>query len=308
MKHLFISCLSVLCCAEQSVAQDLIVKNDSTKIRALVLEIYPAQLKYKLFDYPDGPQITENKDQIAYIVFGNGLRERFPKAVPAKTAYDPNAYNLDKVPVRPYDPLARQKKYEAFYQYKNYVGFNYIAFLNAAVGFQYMRDIRKAQLILQVPVAIGMGKPPITNGLYGRNYLDGMSTTQYERMNYQAGLSALFTPSMKGPVNFLLGPAFNFSEYRMSVNSVWTSYGQRAEFSNSFKLYRSHYGVNVGLMARYNSRFNMCLLLTMGYKQDRYSEPDPYGYGIRHIIYNNQVVEDNTKSYVNFSWTLGYRF
>ena len=308
MKYI-LSFFSTLCFAGHSIAQDLVVKNDSTKIKAIVAEINPVQIRYKLFSYPEGPQITENKEEIAYIVFSNGLTERFTKQAPARAKYDPNVYNLDKVPVMPYDSPSRLKKQEALYRYKNYAGFNYVAFLNAAVGVHYMRDIRKAHLIVTVPLAVGIGQPPITNGLYGRNYLDGNNSTKYERMNYQAGLSALFTPSMKLPVNFLMGPSFNFSEYRMSVASVWNYYKQRVEFNNSFKLYRSHYGINVGLLARYSSRFNMCLLLTLGYKQDSYSEKDPYGFTVLKAIYKDAaIVENNTKAYVNFSWTLGYRF
>jgi hypothetical protein len=225
-----------------------------------------------------------------------------------------NAYNLDRVPVTAYVPEARIKKREALYRCRNYVGFNYIAFLNTAISFHYMRDLKKAHLILNVPLAVGIGSPSITNGLYGRNYLDGMSTTKYERMNYQAGLAALFAPSMNASANFLMGPSFNFTEYRMSVASSWVAYypqgqSQKVEFNNSFKLYRSHYGVDVGFLARYTEHFNMSLLLTLGFKQDRYSEDDPYGFALRQSVYKDSNFRiENTQPYVNFAWTLGYRF
>jgi len=303
-----------LFCAGLANAQDIITRNDSTKVQVDVQEISPTQLKYKLFKYPDGPLITENKAQLAYITFENGLTERFPKEAVVAKSYDPNAYNLDRIPVTAYVSEARIKKREALYHYKNYVGFNYIAFLNSAIGFHYMRDVKKAQLILDVPLAIGIGSPSITNGLYGRNFLDGMSTTKYDRMNYQAGLAALFAPSMNASVNFLMGPSFNFSEYRMSVASAWTAYypqgqTQKVEFNNSFKLYRSHYGVNVGFLARYTEHFNMSLLLTLGYKQDSYNEKDPYGFALRKALYKDSDFRiENTQPYVNFAWTLGYRF
>lgn len=298
MKQILIT-LSVLLYASFSNAQDIITKNDSSKVRVEILEIYPSGLKYKLFDYPSGPLITESKAQIAYVTFKNGLTERFGKEIPANV-------------VAPSVREARIKRREALYEHKNYIGFNYIAFLNTALGFHYMRDVKKAHLILDIPVAVGVGSPSITNGLYGMNYLDGMNTTRYERMNYQVGASAFFTPSMNTAVNFLMGPSFNFTEYRMSVASVWNGYGsskgQRVEFNNSFRLYRAHYGVNVGLLARYSQHFNMSILLTLGFKQDSYSEADPYGFGIRKTLYDDAVQDENTKPYVNFAWTLGYRF
>lgn len=307
MKTLFLN-LALIGFAIQGLSQDIIVKNDSTRIRATVQEIGPTQVKYRWFDYPNGPLITDNKCDLAYILFPNGHAERFPKSISAIRAYDPNAYNLDRVPVVPYNPDALQKRNESFYRFRNYIGFNYIACLNATFGLHYMRDFRKAHLLLDLPLAIGLGKPSITNGLYGGNYLDGTRTTSYERMNYQAGLSALFAPSVKLPVNFLLGPSISFTEYRMQVQSQWFNQMQTVEFTNSFRLYRAWYGVSLGLMARFTPRFNTCVLMGLGYNHDRYNKDDPYGAKVYQALYNKPMPLNNSKAYVHFSWTLGYRF
>lgn len=180
--------------------------------------------------------------------------------------------------------------------------------------FNYMRDIKKAHLIIHVPVGIGLGRPVITNGLYGRVYLDGTGTTKYEKMNYQVGISPLFTPSMKSPVNFLIGPSYTFTEYRMSVASVWRNYNQpTVQFNNEFRLYRSYYGINTGMIVRYTSHFNMSLLLTMGFIQDTYSEKDPYGLEMLKNTYHQEAGSSYYNNnalpyYVNLHWTLGYRF
>lgn len=307
MKSMIFS-LGVLAISLPAQAQDLIVKNDSSRVQAVVQEITPNQVKFRRFDYPGGPLIIEDKSQLAYIVFPNGIVEHFPKPVSPSSVYDPNRYNLDRILVNPKGAEVRQKKYDALYQFRNYVGFNYIASLNAALGFHYMRDFRKAHFVLGVPVAIGLGRPSITNNLYGGFYLDGMRTTRYQQMNYQAGISALFMPSVKLPVNFLLGPSLSFTEYRMQVQSHWSNKGQVANFDNNFKLYRSWYGVSAGLLARYSPRFSMCVLLSLGYGIDRYSVDDPYGSRVYEEIYKMPMNLDNTKAYLNFSWTLGYRF
>lgn len=289
-------------------AQDIITKNDSSKVQAVVLEINPTQLRYKLFHYPDGPLITENKAQLAYITFKNGLTERFPKEVPARKAYDPNAYNLDKVPVAPYDPRARAKKYEALYERKNYIGFNYLALLNTAFGFNYMRDLKKAQLVIHVPFALGFGTPLITNLVYGGSY-DTFKAVRYEKMNYRLGISPLFSPSMKSPVNFLIGPSYTFSEYRLVVSTANPRTG--VETGHTFKLYRSHYGLSVGFLARITGRFNTCLLFTMGVRDDSYSKQDPYeinaSKGGSNASYSLPGLNP-TSANVGLLWSMGYRF
>lgn len=300
--------LSGLYCAGLVKAQDIITKNDSSKVQAVVLEINPTQLRYKLFNYPEGPIITESKTQLAYVVFKNGLTERFAKEAMAGKAYDPNTYNLDKVPVAPYDPQARAKKYEALYRHKNYIGFNYLTLLNTAFGFNYMRDLKKAHLLIHVPFAVGFGTPLITNLVYGGDY-DTYKTIRYEKMNYRLGISPLFSPSMRSPVNFLIGPSFTFSEYRLVVSTANPRTG--VETGNTFKLYRSHYGLSVGFLARITGRFNTCLLFTMGVRDDSYSKHDPYeinaSKGGSNASYSLPGLNP-TSANVGLLWSMGYRF
>lgn len=309
MKQLILI-ITGLFCVSLVNAQDIITRNDSSKVQADVLEINPTQLKYKLFKYPDGPLITEDKAQLAYITFRNGLTERFLKERPAIKAYDPNVYNMDKVPVSPYDPQTRAKKREVLYQHKNYVGFNYLTLLNTALGFNYMRDVRKAHLVIHVPFAVGFGTPLITNLIYGGSYArDQVKSIRYEKMNYRVGLSPLFSPSMKSPVNFLIGPSYTFTEYRVMVSTINRTTG--VEHGNEFKLYRSHYGLNVGFLARITGRFNTTLLFTLGVKDDSYSIHDPYGIGASKGGSNANYALPGlnpTSGNVGLLWSMGYRF
>ncbi len=299
-------------------AQDVITRNDSSQVKATVIEINPREIKYKLFNYPDGPIISISKEEVAYITFKSGAVERFTKPetkITQTQTYNPNRYNLDVVPVTRYNPEDKIKKCEKLYKKKNFIGFNYIAFLNTALGFNYMRDIKKANLIINVPFAFGLGSPAITNSLYRNVYLDGTSTTKYELMKYQIGINALFAPSMNREVNFLMGPAFNLSEYRMSVETKYTTVdaqpyqNSNATFTNSFTLRRQHYGMNIGFLARISEKVNMNMLITFGYKQDSYNEKDPFGIEEMNKTAKYQVKpKDNVMPYVNFAWSVGYRF
>lgn len=310
--------LLVLLTINKATAQDMITRNDSSKVSAVILEINPAEIKYKLFNYEDGPRVTALKNEVAYIIYRNGLVERFANVKPERInngTYNPNKYNLDNVPVKAYNPEEKTKKCEKMYTRKNYLGFNYITFLNTCLGFNYMRDVKKANLIINVPFAFGVGSPAITNSLYSRNYLDGNSNTKYDRLKYQVGLNVLFAPSMTREVNFLMGPSFNFSDYNMSVDTRYTTIyavqGQYADgrFSNKFSLRREHYGINVGFLARFTERINMNMLITFGYKKDTYSENDPYGIDRINLDARYQVAhQENVMPYVNFAWSVGYRF
>src|ERR1700741_2511105 len=65
-----------LCCTGLS-AQDQIFKKDNTKIEAKILEISQNDVKYKLFSHQDGPTIIVNKNDIALIIYQNGVHEVF---------------------------------------------------------------------------------------------------------------------------------------------------------------------------------------------------------------------------------------
>ncbi|MES2515371.1 MAG: hypothetical protein V4580_14555 [Bacteroidota bacterium] len=309
--------LSTLLVATFAQAQDIITRNDSTKILANVLEVNPTEVKYHLYRYETGPHIILLKSTIAYITYSNGAVDRFSNEVAKPLPkYDPDKYNFDKVPVSSYKTEEdKKKRCEKLYTRKNYIGFNYIAFLNTCMAFNYMRDVKKANLIINVPFAVGMGSPALTNSLYGRNYLDGTQTTKYDRLNYQVGLNALFAPSMTREVNFLMGPAFNLSEYRVSVNTQYTTKFASStiyldgQFKNQFTLRREHYGINIGALARISQKVNMHMLITFGYKKDTYDQNDPYGIEAINRDAKKQVeVPYNVMPYVNFAWSVGYRF
>lgn len=76
-------------------AQDLIVKTDSTRIEARVLEITPENVRYKRFSNPEGPTYVLPALEIRYIRYANGeveyynTRETLPAVPPAPAAETP---------------------------------------------------------------------------------------------------------------------------------------------------------------------------------------------------------------------------
>ncbi len=69
---LLLSCLSLV-----NFAQDTITKNNSEKIIAKIIEISSTEVKFKKFDFLDGPTYIEKKSDINFIVYSNGMKEVF---------------------------------------------------------------------------------------------------------------------------------------------------------------------------------------------------------------------------------------
>ncbi len=73
MKYLSILC--ALFIGGNLISQDQLFKKDNTKIEVKILEINPTEIKYKLFNYEDGPIITVLKSDVALIIYKNGMHE-----------------------------------------------------------------------------------------------------------------------------------------------------------------------------------------------------------------------------------------
>lgn len=58
-------------------AQDIIVKTDKSEIKSKVLEIAEDVIKYKQFDFLDGPTYNIKKAEVFMVIYKNGKRETF---------------------------------------------------------------------------------------------------------------------------------------------------------------------------------------------------------------------------------------
>jgi hypothetical protein len=66
-------------------AQDTIFKRNGDKLIAKITEITPQDVKYKRFDFQEGPTYIESKTAIKEIHFSNGLKEFFAEFEVATT-------------------------------------------------------------------------------------------------------------------------------------------------------------------------------------------------------------------------------
>lgn len=81
MKNLFLF-VSVLLSTLVLNAQDTLVKRNGETLAIKLTEINPDNLKYKRFDYQDGPLFTIPKEEVKLIIYQNGKKELFENYIP----------------------------------------------------------------------------------------------------------------------------------------------------------------------------------------------------------------------------------
>lgn len=90
---LFLALLFSVLCAK---SQDTIVKRNGDKIIAKVLEIGPSEIKYKRFDFQDGPTYVEFKSNIDKINYSNGVKEIFTSSSPQTNQTNANTNEANR--------------------------------------------------------------------------------------------------------------------------------------------------------------------------------------------------------------------
>lgn len=94
-----------------SFAQDIITKKDGTDIKAKVLEVNESEVKYRRYDYLDGPIFTMLKSEILIVRYENGTNDVFNgkgKSVPVvKSEPEPTVEDADD---RDRDEMKKDKK------------------------------------------------------------------------------------------------------------------------------------------------------------------------------------------------------
>src|ERR1700752_2531734 len=117
------------------IAQDILYKKDNSKQEVKILSIEQSILKYKPFQFQDGPVYVIAKSDVALIVYQNGTHEAFniePTLV--EVPVYKNRY-VDR------DSFARAKaeaKYKKVTANNSVVFVNMLEFLNSGIGVSYL--------------------------------------------------------------------------------------------------------------------------------------------------------------------------
>lgn len=94
MKKVLITTLLVLSWLA-TFAQDVIVKNDKTEIKAKIEEVTETTIKYKKFEMLDGPTYNINKRDVFMVIYKNGTKEYIESTAnaPQPAAVQQSPYN-----------------------------------------------------------------------------------------------------------------------------------------------------------------------------------------------------------------------
>ncbi len=84
MKKVLVLLIIIVGISSISFSQDIILKKDETEIKAKVLEITPEGIKYKDFEFQDGPTRTIRISEVSMIIYQNGRTEKFELAPDTK--------------------------------------------------------------------------------------------------------------------------------------------------------------------------------------------------------------------------------
>jgi len=108
MKQFFLFSSTMLFCL-YSYAQDTIVKINGDKIIAKISEVSSKEIKYKKFDFQEGPTYIENKSNIQIIKYSNGSVEKIEAEQNADVPKPAeNTTDYYSGPVHPNNKIGRQ--------------------------------------------------------------------------------------------------------------------------------------------------------------------------------------------------------
>lgn len=313
------------------LAQDQVFKKDNTKIEAKVLEITPTEIKYKLFNYQDGPLFIVNKSDVAMIIYQNGTHEVFntPSSTPSQTVIVSSGEAQPAITYQNYGDQKRKdkeekkrkkeeltrKKMDSLLSTKNLLLFNGLELLNGGIGLGYMREFANSKVSMYIPVAFGFAKPMFSNAAFsGAIYDDKVSNYQIKHKAIEAGISVQFhTNRNKRPVSHFIGPMVNFIQYNGSIDDNITYYNSGNEpvkiVERGFVLNTIAIMVNNGLLVRINQHFNLMANVAIGVRSMQYIANSPYKYTANSsYFYSFGGINNSSFNAFKLGFHLCYRF
>ncbi len=178
--------------AYSALSQDIIYKNNGEKIKAKISTITPDEIVYKIFDYPDGPEIRLLKELVFRIEYANGTTE---------------IVNHDESVLSRYstaEDLRYKGELDAIVNYKGYKPSGTGTFVATLLGGPAFG------LVIAIPATLS--KPKIKN-------LNFPDTKLFEKYEYRNGYQrrAYKIKAKRIWVNFFVGTAIFSSIYYLAT-------------------------------------------------------------------------------------------
>jgi hypothetical protein len=296
-----------------AIAQDQLFKKDNSKFDVKIIEINPDEIKYKLFNYPDGPLITVSKSEVALIIYSNGIHEviNYESQKPLIIINRKDEEIDGKIKQRENTALYKTQLYDSLTKFKHILSFNTIEPINGSLSLNYIYELPNYFLNLYIPISVGFIEPVFNQLFDGSYYTDYYNQNYYvsnyklKRKAFESGIGIHFHTSGKRAVSHYIGPYFGFMQFNGNYTEnyrIWDSSGYYAEVSSierGFVLNRYQFMVNNGFLFRINKHLNMNLLAGIGFGRDEY---------ISGLSFVNRNYLTNNPIAFKLNLSIGYRF
>lgn len=324
MKYLAILC--ALFIGGNLISQDQLFKKDNTKIEVKILEINPTEIKYKLFNYEDGPIITVLKSDVALIIYKNGMHEVITASPEISVVKDQELkknVKLEKWELqkkREADRIAEQEAADSIaragaknvLQTKNTIGVNMLEPMNGCVGVTFLREFANHYLNAYVPINIGVTTPfanqqtVSTFHLVNDNY--NIANYKFTRKTIEIGLGINFQTNSTKQATYFVGPLVEVAQYVGTFDTYYyNNYnGQASQVNHGFVMNRWSYMINNGAIFRPTKNFTIILSGAIGFRKDSYVANDPASFTTNNNNYYNRTTFPLNA--LKLGLCIGYRF
>ncbi len=267
LRKLIITCF-IIFTGSIAFAQDTIHLMNREKVVAKVQEINPAQIKYKLYTFQDGPTYVVNKTEVFKIVYSDGHSEFFHDDIITEEIAD----------IHPFS-----------------VGINSFDLMFGFISVRGEYYFAKRGVSIKIPLSIGL------NGIKGNlnDYSYDQGFFYYNKMKIiSTGAELLFYPGkMKHKVNYFTGLALEYgrmtSNYRYYNHSIYPYPEISGSTYDGFGT-----GIVNGVLIRLSDRLNLGMSTTLG-MQVIYRTYKMNGVGYTSV---------STQPLGRLDFTLGFRF
>jgi hypothetical protein len=251
--------MTILFIGHLSRAQDQIYKSDNSKVLVRIIEIGPEEVKYKLFENPNGPVYTESKANIQMIVYENGKHEVISSGAAPVTS----STVVTKQYVYTQNRMTLQDSL-IYFKHSENISVNFLYFFNNEIGILYQKEFFKSQFNIMIPLAVGVEVPNVTESVYFSGSNSSFSLT---RKMFEVGFGINYYPTLRTNSNYFIGPMFRYMQYN-GVHNFRQTYFPGMPYSQNATLRRYTLGITNGFMIRTRSRLAVSIYCSLGFKND----------------------------------------
>lgn len=283
-------CILLFISVFSGFSQDQLFKKDNTKLEVKILEINQTEIKYKLFNYLDGPTIIISKSDVALIIYQNGTHEAIiTKPEPIIIYENKNANSPQTLANK---EQLKSEEFKNLTSTKNLISTNVMDPFNGTFSLSYLREFANNNANIYIPVSVGFAEPYMNqssvNTFYSPNR-NNISDYRFSRKTIEVGLGIHFQTTGKRAVTHFIGPYIAMAQYTGTFNEISSNNGinyTHQVTEHSFILNRTFFMLNNGILFRVTKNFNIMINAAFGVKKDIYVSNNPEKYYTSSYNYN----------------------